>query len=46
MSVLTLTARRSWSWHRPLMIFVGLMAVLPVAAALGVMLDAGWRWAS
>ncbi|MGH3785922.1 MAG: hypothetical protein ACRDRG_05085 [Pseudonocardiaceae bacterium] len=39
MSALALAARRSWSWHRPLMIFVGLMAVLTVAAALGVLLD-------
>lgn len=39
MSVLTLAVRRSWSWHRPLMIFVGLMAVLTAAAALGVLMD-------
>lgn len=39
MSVLTLAVRRSWSWHRPLMIFVGLMAVLTGAAALGVLMD-------
>ncbi len=39
MSVLTLAARRSWSWHRPLMVFVGLMAVLTVATALGVLMD-------
>ncbi len=39
MSALTLVARRTWSWHRPLMIFVGLMAVLTAAAALGVLMD-------
>ncbi len=39
MSALTLAARRSRSWHRPLMIFVGLMAVLTVAATLGVLMD-------
>ncbi|MGH3776985.1 MAG: hypothetical protein ACRDRR_14865 [Pseudonocardiaceae bacterium] len=39
MSALTLAARRSWSWHRPLMIFVELMAVLIVVAALGVLMD-------
>ncbi len=39
MSALTLAARRWWSWHRPLMIFVGLMAVLTAAAALGVLMD-------
>ncbi|MGH3965459.1 MAG: hypothetical protein ACRDRY_19740 [Pseudonocardiaceae bacterium] len=39
MSALTLAARRSSSWHRPLMIFVGLMVVLTVAAALGVLMD-------
>ena len=39
MSVLTLAVRRSWSWHRPLMIFVGLMAVLIAVAALGLLMD-------
>ncbi len=39
MSVLILAARRAWSWHRPLTIFVGLMAVLAAAAALGVLMD-------
>lgn len=39
MSALTLAARRSWSWHRPLMIFVGLMTVLIAAAAVGVLMD-------
>lgn len=39
MSLLTLAVRPSRSWHRPLMIFVGLMAVLTVAATLGVLMD-------
>ncbi|MDQ4009682.1 MAG: hypothetical protein M3228_03085 [Actinomycetota bacterium] len=39
MSVSTLAVRRSMAWHRPLMIFVGLMAVLTAAAALGVLMD-------
>ena len=39
MSVLTLAVHRSWFWHRPLMIFVGLMAVMTAAAALGVLMD-------
>lgn len=34
-----LVARRSWSWHRPLMIFVGLMVMLTAAAALGILMD-------
>lgn len=39
MSVLTLAVRRSWSWHRPLIIFVSLMAVLTVAATVGLLMD-------
>lgn len=39
MPALTLAARRSRFWHRPLMIFAGLMAVLAAAAALGVLMD-------
>lgn len=39
MPALTLAARRSRFWHRPLMIFAGLMAVLAAVAALGVLMD-------
>jgi hypothetical protein len=39
MSVLPSPLRRAWFWHRPLMIFVGLMVVLTGAAALGVLMD-------
>lgn len=39
MSVLTTAVRRTASWHRPLMIFTGVLVVLTVAAALGVLTD-------
>lgn len=39
MSVLTTAVRRTASWHRPLMIFTGVLIVLTVAAGLGVLTD-------
>lgn len=39
MSIFLGKARRSMSWHRPLMLFACLMAVLTVVAGLGVVMD-------